>query len=139
MSWYSSDVLYVGTLRYRFVRFDHKRQYSTRLTKQKFNIETFNKKKERFLVLITLLPIHTFWGIRIVPRKRDCCGQINIPCHQHLESKTLLTSHPIFKSKYKKWKYVTSWKMLKSNLVHTTRLWTDALPFYTARSPNFNI
>ena len=89
----------------KFVRFDNKREYSTRLTKQKFNkgnIETINKKKERFLMLISLLPIHTFRGIRIVPRKRDCCGQINISCHQHLESKGLSNSHPIFKPKYKK-------------------------------------
>jgi hypothetical protein len=68
------------TFIHRFARFDYKREYSARLTKQKFNrgtIEAFNKKKERFLVLISLLPIHTFRGIRIVPRKRDCCGQIN--------------------------------------------------------------
>ena len=68
------------TFIHRFVLFDHKREYSARLTKHKYNrgtIEAFNKKKERFPVLISLLPIHTFRGIRIVPRRRDCCWQVN--------------------------------------------------------------
>ena len=115
------------TFIHRFVRFYHKREYSTRLTKQKFNrgtIEAFSKKKEKFLDLISLLPIHTFWGIRMVPRKRDCCGQINIPCHQHLESKTLLTSHPNLNQNINNWNTWHPEKMLKSNLVHTTRLFT---------------
>jgi hypothetical protein len=130
------------TFNHWFVRFDHKREYSTRLTKQKFNrgtIEAFNKKKERFLVLFhccLFTPFEEFASYRV---NEIAVVNSTIPCHQHLESKPLFTSHPIFKSKHKKWKYVTSWKKLKSNLVHTTRLWTDALPFYTARSPNINI
>jgi hypothetical protein len=66
----------------------------------------------------------------MVPRKRDCCGQINISCHQHLESKTLLISHPIFKSKYKKWKYVTSWKTLKSNGMNRQQWNQNKKPFF---------
>jgi hypothetical protein len=57
------------TFIHRFARFDHKREYSTRLIKQKFNrdtIEAFNKKKERFLDYI----IAHIWNVTEVIKYR---------------------------------------------------------------------
>ena len=56
---------------YRFVRIVQSASKPFVISKHRFNrsnIETINKKKERFLAFISLFLISIFGGIRIVPR-----------------------------------------------------------------------